>query len=65
MGMKFETSWGVAPIIFKNTLMERVFEKMVSNFKNFSWSKRVTLIFFLGKFEDNFFLKKNLKGFLL
>ena len=31
MGMKFETSWGVAPRIFKNTLLERVFEKMVSN----------------------------------
>ena len=31
MGVKFETSWGVAPKIFKNTLLERVFEKMVSN----------------------------------
>ena len=31
MGMKFETSWGVDPKIFKNTLVERVFEKMVSN----------------------------------
>ena len=27
MGTKFETSWGVAPRIFKNTLLERVFEK--------------------------------------
>ena len=31
MGMKFETSWGVDQKIFKNTLLERVFEKMVSN----------------------------------
>ena len=31
MGVKFETSWGVDSRIFKNTLVERVFEKMVSN----------------------------------
>ena len=31
MGVKFETSWGVDPRIFKNLLWERVFEKMVSN----------------------------------
>ena len=31
MGMKLETSWGVDPKIFKNTLVKRVFEKMVSN----------------------------------
>ena len=31
MGVKLETSWGVDPRILKNTLLERVFEKMVSN----------------------------------
>ena len=31
MGMKFDTSWGVTPRIFKITLLERVFEKVVSN----------------------------------
>ena len=31
MGVKLETSWGVDPIIFKNTLLERVLETMVSN----------------------------------
>ena len=30
IGVKFETSWGVEPKISKNTLLERVFEKMVS-----------------------------------
>ena len=33
MGVKFETSFGVDPKIFKNTLLDRVFEKMVSNTK--------------------------------
>ena len=31
MGMKFDTSWGVTPRICKITLLERVFEKVVSN----------------------------------
>ena len=31
LGLIFWRSWGVAPTIFKNTLEERVFEKMVSN----------------------------------
>ena len=31
MGMKFDTSWGVTPRIFKITLLERVFEKIVFN----------------------------------
>ena len=31
MGVKVWTCWRVDPGIFKNTLLERVFEKMVSN----------------------------------
>ena len=31
MGVKFETSWGLAQKFFNNTLLERVFKKMVSN----------------------------------
>ena len=31
MGVKVWTSWRVDPGIFKNTLLERAFEKMVSN----------------------------------
>ena len=50
MGVKFETSWGVAAKIFKNTLLERVFEKMVSN-----------LSVLEGIFEAYFF-SKNFKG---
>ena len=29
VGVKIDKSWGVAPKIFKNTLLERVFEKIV------------------------------------
>ena len=31
MGVKFGTSWGLAQNFFKNTLLEMVFKKMVSN----------------------------------
>ena len=57
MGMKFETSWGVDPKIFKNTLVERVFEKMVSNLS-------ILEGIFEEKFQSWFFYEKNLQGFL-
>ena len=56
MGMKFETSWGVDPKIFKNTLLERVFEKMVSNLS-------ILEGIFEAKFQSWFFFEKNLQGF--
>ena len=55
MGMKFETSWGVARKIFKNTLLERVFEKMVSNLSILEGSFETK---FQGRF---FFVPKNFK----
>ena len=54
--MKFETSWGVDPKIFKNTLVERVFEKMVSNLS-------ILEGIFEAKFQRCFFFEKNLQGF--
>ena len=55
MGIKLETSWGVDPRIFKNTLLERVFEKMVSNLSVHALEDRV--------FEKLFFCsEKNVKG---
>ena len=56
MGMKFETSWGVDPKIFKNTLVERVFEKMVSNLS-------ILEGIFEAKFQSWFFFEKKLQGF--
>ena len=56
MGMKFETSWGVDKKIFKNTLLERVFEKMVSNLS-------ILEGIFEAKFQSWFFFEKNLQGF--
>ena len=56
MGMKFETSWGVDPKIFKNTLLERVFEKMVSNLS-------ILEGIFEAKFQSWFFFEKKLQGF--
>ena len=53
MGMKFETSWGVAPRIFKITLLERVFEKMVSNLA-------ILEVVFETKFQGRFFLFRNI-----
>ena len=59
MGVKFETSWGVDPRIFKNTLLERVFKKMVSNLSVLEGS-------FETKFQGRFFLfPKILKNTLL
>ena len=55
MGIKFETSWEVDPKIFKNTLLERVFEKMVSNVS-------VLEGIFEAKFRVDFFSKK-INGF--
>ena len=57
MGMKFETSWGVAPRIFKITLLDRVFEKMVSNLS-------ILEGVFEAKFQGLFFflLRRNFKG---
>ena len=56
MGMKFETSWGVAPRIFKNTLLERVFEKYSQKCDFGKKSKGIFLekmkIFFLVRFSS-------------
>ena len=55
MGMKFDTSWGVTPRIFKITLLERVFEKMVSNLS-------ILEGVFEAKFQGWFFLlRRNFK----
>ena len=55
MGVKFETSWGVDSRIFKNTLVERVFEKMVSNLS-------ILEGVFEAKFQGWFFLlRRNFK----
>ena len=51
--------------IFQNHTATMIFSKMVSNFKNFSRSKRVTLNFFGTKFQVVFFSEKIFKGFLL
>ena len=56
MGVKFGTSWGVDPRIFKNTLVERVFEKMVSNLS-------ILEGIFETKFQSWFFFQKNWQGF--
>ena len=57
MGVKFETSWGLAQEFFKNTLLEGVFEKMVSNLS-------VLEGIFETKFQGPFFSEKILKGVL-
>ena len=58
MGVKFETSWGLAQKFFKNTLLERVFEKMVSNLS-------ILEGIFEAKFQSWFFFRKNFKGISL
>ena len=54
MGVKFWRSWGVSPGIFKNTIEERVFEKMVPN---------LTVLdgIFEAEFQGSFFVRKNFK----
>ena len=52
----FETRWGVDPKIFKKTLLERVYEKMVSNLS-------ILEGIFEAKFQSWFFWIKYLEGF--
>ena len=55
MGMKFDTSWGVTTRIIKITLLERVFEKIVSNLS-------ILEGVFEAKFQGWFFLlRRNFK----
>ena len=71
MGVKFWTSWGVAPTIFKITLLRWLFSKMVSNlwfFENLHGIFHIKLkaIFFNGiSFENWRRFWKFLRGFLL
>ena len=71
VGLKFWSSWGVTPTIFKITLEETVFSKMVPNFTFPAfWIDFVFFFFFRNKIEGdcNFFVNVfsiNFKGFLL
>ena len=68
MGVKFWTSWGVAPTIFKITLLRWLFSKMVSNLwflKNLQGIFYIKLkaIFFNGiSFENWRRFQKKIKG---
>ena len=68
MGVKFWTSWGVAPTIFKITLLRWLFPKMVSNlwfFENLHGIFHIKLkaIFFNGiSFENWLRFQKKIKG---